>query len=264
MPIKILTLALILISSYNSAAAFEICTSIPINSQLKTVQTLNGQIKGECKIIPVSYSNGSKVSSNVFSWLSIPYAETPIDQNRFKNPIPVRTWAGIKDGTQLPNSCFQIAETPTQISEDCLYLNVFVRSDVYLNKNKTLNPMLIFIHGGSFVTGSSADPLFEPSTVVAMSGIVVVTINYRLDAFGFLSLSGTDSTGNQGFFDQSLAIKWVYDNGKYFGGDSSKITIQGESAGAISVGYHLLYPGSWPYFKNAIMESGSPTIKGSF
>ena len=85
-------------------------------------------------------------------------------------------------------------------------------------------------------------------------------LKYKVRKF----IAPTEITGRQFVERQSLAIKWVYDNGKYFGGDSSKITIQGESAGALSVGYHLLYPGSWPYFKNAIMESGSPTIKGSF
>ena len=151
------------------------------------MQTSNGQIKGECKIVPVSYSNSSKISSDVFSWLSIPYAEAPINENRFKKPIPVKTWNGIKDGTKFPSACIQPINAddpstivPVPLSEDCLYLNVFVRSDVYLNKNFNFNPILIFIHGGSLLVDTSADPLYEPSTIVAMSGIIVVTINYRL------------------------------------------------------------------------------------
>lgn len=79
----------------------------------------------------------------------------------------------------------------------------------------------------------------------------------------FRFAEGTDATGNQGFLDQSLALKWIYDNAFSFGGDNSKITISGESAGSWSVGYHLFYPGSWPYFRNAIMESGGPTYKGN-
>ena len=90
-----------------------------------------------------------------------------------------------------------------------------------------------------------------------MSGIVVVTIQYRLDVFGFIRLESTDATGNQGLLDQSLALKWVYENIRNFGGDPSKITIQGVSAGASSVSYQLLYPGSWPYFKNAIVQSAA-------
>ena len=120
----------------------------------------------------------------------------------------------------------------------------------------------MFIHGGSFTSGSSTDDKFEASTLVSMSGIIVVTINYRVDAFGFLHLAGTDATGNQGFLDQNMALQWVYNNAHTFGGDKTRITISGESAGSWSVGYHLFFPGSWPLFRNAILESGAPTYKG--
>jgi carboxylesterase type B len=237
-----------------SNADFNKCNSIPSESPLKIAQTLNGQVRGECKIIPVSYSNSTKISSDVFSWLSIPFAEPPINTNRFKRPIPISNWSNIKNATQLPNSCMQTDMNEAN-SEDCLYLNVYSRSDVYLNKDTSLQPVLVWIHGGGFTSGSTRVPLYEPSTIVAMSGIVVVTIQYRLDVFGFIRLEGTDATGNQGLLDQNLALKWVFENIRNFGGDPSKITIQGESAGASSVGYHLLYPGSWPYFKNAIVQS---------
>ena len=248
----LLTLSLINFSN----ADFDKCTSIPSDSPLKVTQTLNGQIRGECKIIPVSYSNNSKINYDVFSWLSIPFAEPPLNQNRFKRPIPIKNWIGIKNATQLPNACMQQNSVlDNTFSEDCLYLNVYSRSDVYLNKVTSLQPVLVWIHGGGFTSGSTREPLYEPSTIVAMSGILVVAIQYRLDAFGFIRLEGTDATGNQGLLDQSLALKWVYENIRNFGGDPAKITIQGESAGASSVGYHLLYPGSWPYFKNAIVQS---------
>ncbi len=83
------------------------------------------------------------------------------------------------------------------MSEDCLYLNVFVRADTWLNKNITKTPILVFIHGGAYVSGTASSDLYEPSTIVSMKGIIVVTLNYRLDAFGFLHIQGTDSTGNQ-------------------------------------------------------------------
>lgn len=239
---------------------FELCNTFHVDSDL-TLQTANGQIKGQCRTIPVSYSNNSKISYDVLSWLSIPYAEPPINERRFKNALAVKTWTGVKDGTRLPNACLQ-PFFPVPMSEDCLYLNVYARSDVYSNKNQTLNPILVFIHGGGLLFGSTRDSYLEPSTIVAMSGVIVVNINYRLNVFGFLRLDDTDSNGNQGFLDQSLALKWIHDNAQYFGGDPTKITIQGESAGAVSVGYHLLYPGSWPFFKNAIMQSGSSVIKG--
>jgi len=120
-----------------------------------------------------------------------------------------------------------------------------------------LKPVLVFIHGGSFVSGDGAS--YDPSNFVAMKDIVVVTINYRLNALGFLGLEGTEATGNQGLLDQTLALKWIHDNAFTFGGDKSRVTITGQSAGAWSVGFLLFYENSWAYFRNAIMQSGGPT-----
>ena len=245
------------LQAYFSNADYEACTSIPNDSLLKITQTMNGQVRGDCKIVPVSYSNNSKTNHDVFSWKSIPYAEPPLNGNRFKKPVPVKNWSGIKNTTQFPDSCMQMLKKYAKygFSEDCLYLNIFSRSDVYLNKDKGVKPVLVWIHGGGFTIGGTKDNLNEPSTIVAMSGIVVVTIQYRLDAFGFLRLEGTDATGNQGLLDQTLALKWIYENIRYFGGDPTRITIQGESAGATSVGFHLIIPASWPYFRNGILQS---------
>ena len=216
-------------------ADFDICEKVPLDSNLTIADTLNGNIKGLCQTVPVSYSNSSTISADVFSWRSIPYAEPPINTYRFRRSIPVNKWSGVKEATKYPNSCFQMDDITRKTigSEDCLYLNVFVRSDIYLNRKKALSPILVFIHGGDFVGGSSSD--YDQSTIVAMSGIVAVTIQYRLDAFGFLRLEGTDATGNQGLLDQHLALKWIFDNARYFGGDQKKITINGESTGADSV-----------------------------
>ena len=175
----------------------------------------------------MSYSNGSKINYDVFSWLSIPYAMPPINQNRFKKPIPVNNWPGVINGTDMPKACKQNNDPTSE--ENCLYLNVFARSDTYLNRKINLRPILVFIHGGDFTGGSSSQ--YDQSTVVAMSGIVVITIQYRLDVFGFLRLEGTEATGNQGLLDQNLALKWIFDNAFVFGGDKTKITISGESAG---------------------------------
>lgn len=149
------------------------------------------------------------------------------------------------------------------MSEDCLYLNVFAKSETFLNKKNELKAILVYIHGGGFIQGSSANDLWEPSTLVAAGDVIVVTINYRLNVFGFLAF-GLQATGNAGFLDQSIALKWVHENAHYFGGDKNKITISGESSGAFSVGYHLFYQKSWPYFRNAIMESGGPVGKSLF
>jgi len=99
----------------------------------------------------------------------------------------------------------------------------------------------------------------DGSKLAALSNIIVVTINYRLGIYGFLSIKDTGAKGNQALLDQNLAMKWVYDNAASFGGDNTKITIGGESAGSWSVGYHLIFKKSWPYFKNAILQSGNPT-----
>ena len=119
----------------------------------------------------------------------------------------------------------------------------------------------MFIHGGGLTVGSSVSDWYEPSTLVSLSEIIVVTINYRLDHLGVLYLEDTDATGNQALLDQNLALKWIYENAHTFGGDKTKITVSGESAGGISIGFHLFYPKSWPYFRNAIMQSGTPLLK---
>ena len=95
--------------------------------------------------------------------------------------------------------------------------------------------------------GSSASDWYEPSTLVAMSDIIVITLNYRLDHYGLLHIADTE-TGNSALLDQNLALKWIYENAHTFGGDKNRITVSGESAGAISIGFHLFYPDSWPYF----------------
>lgn len=256
---KILALVLLISNcvSFSEAYFFQKCTSFSSTSNNKTTLTLNGQIKGDCYQVPVSYSNSSTVTYDIFTWLGIPFAEAPIGSNRFLNPKPVQSWTGVRDALRWPKACIQ--DLPIEQSEDCLYLNIFARDSTYLNKESALRPVMIWIYGGGFVIGQSADNLYEPSTLVASSDIIVVSFNYRLGALGFLSLEGTEATGNAGFLDQHMAIKWVYENIKYFGGDNTKITLFGESAGSFSTGFHLFYPKSWPYFRNAIMQSGSPT-----
>jgi carboxylesterase type B len=96
--------------------------------------------------------------------------------------------------------------------------------------------------------------------IAGTQDIIVITINYRLNALGFLHLKGeADASGNQGLLDQNMALKWIFENAATFGGDKDKITIGGQSAGAWSVGYHLFMPSSWSYFRNGILQSGGPT-----
>jgi carboxylesterase type B len=260
MKIKLQKILLILVLTYFKPcqSAFNKCTSQSDESNSKIVTTLNGAIKGECYEISVSYSNGSTITHEVFSWLAIPYAQPPTGTNRFMSPKPVENWTGTKETLKWPISCFQSGVGASiEMNEDCLFLNIFVPNRTYFSDN-SVTPVLLYIHGGGFIQGTSADDLWEPSTLAASQDIIVVTINYRLNVFGFLHMADSDASGNAGFLDQTLAMKWVYENIESFGGDKTKITIAGESAGAFSVGYHLFYPGSWQYFRNGIMESGGP------
>lgn len=144
-----------------------------------------------------------------------------------------------------------VGETPIG-SEDCLYLNVFTPD---IKPSHTL-PVMVWIHGGGFVWGSGNDDFYAPEFLVR-HGVILVTMNYRLEVLGFLSLDTKDIPGNAGMKDQVAAMRWVKNNIMNFGGDPNSITIFGESAGGASVGYHLISPMTKGLFKRAIMQSGT-------
>lgn len=151
--------------------------------------------------------------------------------------------------------CYQtdnIFNFSTSGSEDCLYLNVYTPSILPL----ILLPVMIFIHGGSFKSGSGNEEIYGPDFLVK-NEVILVTINYRLGVFGFLSLQSKNIPGNAGMKDQVAALKWVKSNIENFGGDPNNITIFGESAGAASVSFHLISPLTKGLFKRAIIQSGS-------
>ena len=159
---------------------------------------------------------------------------------------------------QLPDTAFdrfpgvEMWNNNTPVSEDCLYLNMFVP-----RTSKTNIPTLIWIFGGSFVYGSATLDIYDGRYLAATQSVIVVTIPYRMGVQGFLYTGTDDAPGNMGLLDQQLAIKWIYDNIEVFGGDRNKITLFGESSGAASISHHLIAPTSWPYFNNAIMLSGT-------
>ena len=124
--------------------------------------------------------------------------------------------------------------------EDCLLLNIFVPSSAFDNANVSL-PVMVWIHGGSFIVGSNQPSSYGPSHFMDRD-VIVVLVNYRLGPLGFLSLGTEDVPGNAGLRDQTMAFQWVNENIASFGGDPSRITIFGESAGSLSVGLHLLSP----------------------
>ncbi len=196
------------------------------------------------------------------SFLGIPYAAPPVGNLRFRPPQPHTAWSGILNTTKPGSSCPQVA-TPfgtASVNEDCLFLNVYTPNPV-----KTNLPVMVWIHGGAFVTGEGSD--YDPSaSLVTQGNTIVVTINYRLGALGFLalpSLSAEDpngSSGNYGLQDQQFALRWVKDNIQAFGGNPNLVTIFGESAGGISVCAHIASPGSRGLFQRAITESGPCTF----
>ena len=235
------------------------CSSI--DQETLILETFNGKIRGQCVNAPVKYADKYQTSADVLIWQSVPYAEPPVGVNRFRAPVPAGQWSSILDGTKPPKSCLQMMDPINNTSEDCLYLNIYVKKEFYLNRNSELKPIMVFIHGGGFGIGSSSRS--SGAAVASIADIIMITINYRLNALGFLHVAGTNVTGNQGLLDTSLALKWIAENAKFFGGDNTKITISGEGAGGMNVGFQLFMPQSWPFFRNAIMQSGGITGKSN-
>ncbi|KAF2633661.1 alpha/beta-hydrolase [Macroventuria anomochaeta] len=200
-------------------------------------------------------------------FLGIPYAQPPVGNLRFRNPVSLnQSWSGVKPATQYSGECYGYGSDQWSypVSEDCLYINV-IRPTAC--KNEKL-PVAFWIHGGGFYMGGGVDQRYNISFMVENSvkigkPIIGVNINYRLSAWGFLSGSEEIKESgemNLGLRDQRLALQWVQDNIEAFGGDPEKVTIFGESAGAGSVGFQLTaYSGrDDKLFRGAIMQSGNP------
>jgi para-nitrobenzyl esterase len=185
----------------------------------------------------------------------IPYATPPTDGLRWKRPLPPKAWTGIRQATEYAASCIQPARVRPQ-SEDCLYLNVWSLKAAHNA------PVMVWIHGGGYLTGSGSLPYYDGGALARL-GAVVVTINYRLGVFGFLATpqlsreSREHVSGNYGLLDQIAALQWVRENIAGFGGDPRNVTIFGESAGAGSVSCLLFSPLAQGLFSRAIAESGA-------
>ncbi|MCP4314477.1 MAG: carboxylesterase family protein [Hyphomicrobiales bacterium] len=206
-----------------------------------TVETTSGRVCGLA----------TAGDNPIHRYLGIPYAEPTSGANRWTPPIPAAKRPGTIRTTAFGPICPQSAkQSPFAQSEDCLSVNVWTP----VTAGKGRRPVMVFIHGGAFIFGSSANPLYDGRVLATRGDVVVVTMNYRLGALGFLA--GIEGLrGNYGFLDQQLVLKWVHDNIAAFGGDPARVTLFGESAGAASVGLHLMSPASQRYFRAAIMES---------
>ena len=236
-----------------------------------------------CAANPVANVTGGSVQGSVESsppngavFKGIPFAQPPVKDLRWREPQPLQAWKGVRDATRVSASCIQPAlgtgrflgplaqrygavynHAPIEISEDCLYLNVWTPE--WPVKNPA--PVMIWIHGGSNVIGSGGENGYD-GAVLARKGVVVVTINYRLGVFGFFAHpeltreSPHHASGNYGLLDQIAALEWVRQNIAQFGGDPKRVTVFGESAGAIDTGMLLCSPLAAGLFQRVILESG--------
>jgi para-nitrobenzyl esterase len=245
-----------------TAAAAEKQRPLPQDS---VVHTQAGSVRGALQV---------SASGSVFR--GIPFAQPPTGPLRWREPLPAKPWTGVRDATQFAPACMQnrmglagfitpIAAaygnqyhaSPISMSEDCLYLNIWTPESPV----KTALPVMVWIHGGSNINGSGAETTYD-GTKLAQKGVIVVTINYRLGVFGFFSLpeltqeSLHHASGNYGLLDQVAALQWVHDNIAAFGGDPTRVTAFGESAGSIDIGVLLASPLAEGLLQRAIMESG--------
>jgi para-nitrobenzyl esterase len=239
------------------AAAFACLALVSCASSLKeqdddgqrpTVQTTNGPVRG-------------LVVNGVNTFLGMPYAAPPVGDLRWKPPEPPARH-GLLDAAQFGKRCAQIQTfgvfaTPS-FEEDCLYLNVFAPAKAARDDKR---PVMVWIHGGGHFNGASDD--YDASKLVKDGSTVVVTINYRLNVFGFLAHPALDAEGhafgNYGIMDQQAALRWVRQNIRAFGGDPDNVTLFGESAGGQSTLANMVSPGARGLFHRAIAES-SPLV----
>jgi len=208
-------------------------------------------------------------TAGVMVFRGIPYARPPVGPLRWRAPLPTRLWRGVRDAKQLGQNCIQHQPWPdidpfkAGVSEDCLFLNVWTNS---LDK-RAARPVLVWIHGGGFWAGFGGEERHNGARL-AKKGAVVVTLNYRLGPFGFLAHpafvaeSPYRAAGNYGLLDQIAALRWVQRNIGRFGGDPSRVTIFGESAGGMSVGSLIASPLAKGLFQRAILESGTGVSVG--
>jgi para-nitrobenzyl esterase len=213
------------------------------------VETTHGKVEGTA-------------SAGCFRFLGIPFAAPPVGRLRFGPPRALAPWTGVRPATTAGTACPQAESllpgmAPGPQDENCLFLNVYTP-----NPDGGRRPVLVWIHGGGFATGSGSQAIYDGAKLAMRGDVVVVTIHYRLGAFGFLAprAAGLDlegATDNAGLLDQIAALEWVRDNVARFGGDPGQVTIFGESAGGMSVCTLLAMPAARGLFHRAIAQSGA-------
>nr|AID61329.1 esterase [Calliphora stygia] len=257
------------------------------------VQTTSGPVRGRASTV-----QGREV--HVFT--GIPYAKPPLDDLRFRKPVPAEPWHGVLDATRLSATCVQeryeyfpgfsgeeIWNPNTNVSEDCLYMNIWAPAKARLRHGRGANggehssktdpdhlihsatpqnttnglPILIWIYGGGFMTGSATLDIYNAEIMSAVGNVIVASFQYRVGAFGFLHLSPVmpgfeeEAPGNVGLWDQALALRWLKENARAFGGNPEWMTLFGESAGSSSVNAQLVSPVTRGLVKRGMMQSGT-------
>ncbi|XP_073816147.1 acetylcholine esterase isoform X1 [Musca autumnalis] len=257
------------------------------------VQTTSGPVRGRSVTV-----QGREV--HVFT--GIPYAKPPVDDLRFRKPVPAEPWHGVLDATRLPATCVQeryeyfpgfsgeeIWNPNTNVSEDCLFMNIWAPAKARLRHGRGTNggehssktdqdhlihsatpqnttnglPILIWIYGGGFMTGSATLDIYNAEIMSAVGNVIVASFQYRVGAFGFLHLSPVmpgfeeEAPGNVGLWDQALALRWLKENARAFGGNPEWMTLFGESAGSSSVNAQLMSPVTRGLVKRGMMQSGT-------
>ncbi|KAL0125897.1 hypothetical protein PUN28_004753 [Cardiocondyla obscurior] len=209
--------------------------------------------------IPQGFLKGVKTTTvmenkQYYSFKGIPYAKPNVGLNKFQMPEAAEPWEGTYDATYHRSPCpfFCMLEQDIVGEEDCLFLNVYTP---VLDK-AACKAVMVWFHGGMFNHGLGDDIFFGPDFLIEQ-GVVLVTLNYRLGAIGFLNTGDKSAPGNAGLKDQVMALKWVKDNIHYFGGCPNRVTIFGEDAGGSSVQFHMMSPMSDGLFNKAILQSGS-------
>jgi len=251
-------------SSSNSKSSSFTSSSSSTNNPLDTIST-----KVTVTIPGYGKAEGRRETA-VDIWKGIPYAAPPVGSLRFAPPEAAPPWIPSQlDASKYAPDCYQLVDPVLNpgadlehMSEDCLYLNVFTpaghvgrsHQGKFLSGGTKLLPVMLWLHGGAFQQGGARRPEYDGRRL-AERDIIVVSINYRLGALGFLVSSPDGLYGNFGLMDQRAAIDWVKNNIQAFGGDPENITLFGESAGAVMIGLHLLMDGAGTLFHKAIMQS---------
>ncbi|XP_074604628.1 para-nitrobenzyl esterase-like [Brevipalpus obovatus] len=208
----------------------------------------------------------NKVGEDLNYFFGIPYAEPPVGELRFQRPRPVTTWTDVLEATELAPRCLQPRRSLQYVreksSEDCLYLNIVTPKDSLSGKNPKYPVMISILHK-NYIEGSGNDEIYLKSEFVKRQNIILVTLNSRLNIFGYATTREKDGIElNCGLWDENFAIRWVNSNIEFFGGDPNKITLRGQGSGAANVRAHVLSPYARDIFQNAIVEDQAFEVEG--